>query len=129
MSLKKSLTAKEQGKIDALKKEGYSNWAMAKKIKRSSTVVDNYSRLGVGYCLKRRTGRKSSFNLVTKKRIIHLATEELMSSSQIKTELQLRQSARTIRRVLSSSPSLIYKKYQPKPTQTDVHREVRLSFA
>ena len=36
MSRGKALTAKEKGKIDALKKEGYSNRKIADKIKRSS---------------------------------------------------------------------------------------------
>jgi IS30 family transposase len=54
MSLGTRLTAKEQEKIDDLKKEAYSNRQIAKKIKRSSTVIDNYSRLKGKYGLKER---------------------------------------------------------------------------
>lgn len=129
MSLGKRLTSKEQGKIDALKKEGYSNRQIAKKIKRSAGVVDNYIRLGDRYGLRRKTGRKSSIGQVMKKRIINLASVKQMSSSQIKDELQLEQSSRTIRRVLSNSPTLVFKKYQTKPPLTDTHRTARLTFA
>lgn len=64
-----------------------------------------------------------------KKRIIHLACHELMSSTQIKTELQLAQSPRTIRSILSSSPTFIYKKFKSKPYLTEAHKEARLAFA
>lgn len=129
MSRGNRLTPKDQGKIDALKKEGYSNRQIAIKIKRSAGVVDNYIRLGDKYGLKRKTGRKSSISRVIKKRIINLASVKLMSSSQIKGELQLEQSTRTIRRVLSNSPTLVYKKYKTKPPLNDTHKAARLAFA
>jgi transposase len=46
MSIGKRLQEREQGKIDALKAEGYSNREIAKKIKRSANVVNNYLKLG-----------------------------------------------------------------------------------
>jgi transposase len=129
MSRAKRLTAKEQGKIEALKKEGYSNRSIAKKIKRSPTVVDNYSRLKDNYGLKKKTGRKNTISQVVKKRIIHLASTKLMSSNQIKSELQLPQSARTIRRTLMNTPSLVYKKFKSKPPLTELNKKARLNFA
>ena len=89
MSIGKRLTEREQGKIDALKTEGYSNREVAKKIKRSLRVVNNYLKLGEKYGLKGRRGRKSSVRPVLKKRKSHLACQESMSSAQIKHELQL----------------------------------------
>ena len=56
MSIGKRLTQKEQGKIDTLKSEGYSNREVAKKIKRSLNVVNNYLKLGDKYGLKGRRG-------------------------------------------------------------------------
>ena len=67
--------------------------------------------------------------MVVKKGISYLATNKLMSSRQIKDELQLDLSTRTIRRVLSKNSTLIYKKFQTKHPLTEFHREARLSFA
>ena len=53
MSISIRLTEKEQGRIDALKSEGYSNRNIAKKIKRSHNVVNNYLKLRII-----RTGRE-----------------------------------------------------------------------
>jgi transposase len=129
MSIGKRLTEREQGKIDALKAEGFSNREVAKKIKRSPKVVNNYLKLGEKYGLKGRRDRKSSVRPLLKKRIIHLACQESMSSAQIKGELQLLQSPRTVRRVLSSTPTVMYKKFQSKPVLTEAHKEARLAFA
>lgn len=129
MSRGKQLTAKERGKIDAFKQEGYSNRQVAKKIKRSHSVVDNYLKLGDKYGIKKKTGRKSTITPLTKKRIFQLASEKLMSSGKIKAELQLKQTTRTVQRVLSTSPNHIYKKYATKPPLTESHRKARLSFA
>lgn len=129
MSIGKRLTDREQGKIDALKGEGYSNREVAKKIKRSPKVVNNYLKLGDKYGLKGQRGRKSSVKPVIKKRIIHLACQESMSSAQIKDELQLAQSSRTIRNILSSSPTVVYKKLKSKPPLTEAHKVARLAFA
>jgi transposase len=129
MSIGKRLQEVEQGKIDALKAEGYSNREIAKKIKRSANVVNNYLKLGKKYGLKGCRGRKSSVRPTLKKRIIHLACQELKSSTQIKDELQLSQSTRTIQRILRKSPTVIYKKFESKPALTEAQKEKRLSFA
>lgn len=129
MSLGLRLTEKEQGKIDALKKEGYSNRDIAKKIKRSHSLVDNYIKLGDKYGLKKKRGRKSMVGAVLKKKIIHFASKKLLSSTKIKGELLLKQSARTIRRILSHSSSLVYKKFKSKPPLTENNKKVRLEFA
>lgn len=123
------LTEKEQGKIDALLSENFSKRQIAKKIKRSDNVVRNYIKLGANYGSKVRPGRKSTTIGVTKKRIISLATTELMSARQIKAELGLRQSRRTIQRVLGSCPSLTYKKFKTRPHLTAAHKSARLAFA
>ena len=52
-----------------------------------------------------------------------------MSSGQTKQDLQLNISSRTVRRVLSSSPSVVYKKYQSKPPLTQSHKDSRFEFA
>ncbi len=52
-----------------------------------------------------------------------------MSASQIKHELQLPASTRTIQRVLKQCPTLIYKKFKSRPKLTAAHKLARLVFA
>ena len=68
MSIGIRLTEKEQGRIDALKSEGYSNRDIAKKIKRSHNVVNNYLKLGEKYGRVGKRGRKTKVTPILKKR-------------------------------------------------------------
>lgn len=129
MSSGRRLSEKEKGKIEALRAEGLTYREIAKKIKRSTTVVHNCIKLGKNYGLKRIRGHKSKVTPLTKKRIINLATKNFLSSAKIKSELQLEYSSRTVRRVLNSCPSLVYKKMKTKPPLTKLHKSARYSFA
>ena len=53
----------------------------------------------------------------------------MKSASQIKEELSLPHSIRTIQRVLKKCPSLIYGKHKGRPKLTAKHKEARLEFA
>jgi transposase len=129
MSHGKRLSEKEKGKIDLLKSQNLSHREIAKKIKRSLNVVNNYIKLGDNYGLKAHRGRKSKIVGVQKKRIINLATTRLMSAGQIKQELALPQSTRTIQRVLSKCPSLDYKKFKSRPHLTAAQKAARVAFS
>jgi IS30 family transposase len=129
MSRGRKLSEKEKGKIDLLKSGKLSNRAIAKKMKRSPTVVDNYVKLKDKYGLKRLHGRKSNIAGVLKKRLIHLASHEMMSASKIKHELALPQSTRTIQRVLKNCPTLVYRKFKKRPHLTAAHKSAREEFA
>jgi len=129
MSRKPRLNEKERGKIDLLYSEKLSTREIAKKIKRSHTVVANYIKLKDNYGLKGNRGRVSKITRLTRKRIIHLASDELMSASKIKQDLQLQQTTRTIQRVLKRCPALIYKKFKSRPSLTEAHKSARLEFA
>ena len=129
MSRRPRLTEKEKGKIDLLTSEKRSTREIGKKIKRSHTVVANYLKLKDNYGLKGNCGRVSKLTPLTKKRIIHLASKELMSANMIKHELQLPESKRTITRVLSICPTLIYKKFKSRPMLTARHKAAILEFA
>lgn len=52
-----------------------------------------------------------------------------MTARQIKDELSLNTSERTIQRILKSCPHLIYKKYLKKPQLSEKHKEARMDFA
>ena len=115
------MTQKEQDKIDSLGYEGYVYRDISQNINRSSTVVHNYIKLRTKFGLKVKKCRKWKVTAVLKKQIVPLALTKKLSSSDIKGELLLDESARTIRRILSNSLSLVYKKYKPKPPLTNDH--------
>ena len=129
MSRGNRLSEKEKGKIDILVSEKLSNRVIAKKIKRSRSVVNSYVKLKDNYGLKGLRGRKTKIAGVLKKRIIHLASNESISACKIKQELALPQSTRTIQRVLNRCPTLLYKKHKSRPHLTAAHKSARLSFA
>ena len=56
----KTLSEYEKGKIDAYSEEGRSCRAVAKLLKRSKSVVNNYMRLQKNYGIKKSPGRKKS---------------------------------------------------------------------
>jgi transposase len=128
MSIGKRLSLKEQGKIDSLRQEGYSYREIAGKIKRSSTLVWNYVKKGEKYGLKGKRGRKSMITATLKKKI-HLASSKTLSSNDIKGESKLDESARTVRRILRSCPTLVYKKFKSKPPLSDASKRGRMEFA
>jgi transposase len=123
------LAEKEKLKIEVLKSNGWGIREIARKIKRSPTVVSNYIKLKSKYGLKGNRGRKKSISTLDRKKIIYLASQKKMNANQIKAELRLDQHKRTIQRVLSSCPHLIYKKYKKKPPLTQAHKKARLEFA
>lgn len=123
------LSQREQGKIDALHEKGLSNRQIAKKLKRSSTAIDNYVRAPHLYGIKKRTGRKPILSDREKRHIVKTASNRQVSSSQIVDELCLKVSRWTVNRALNGSGVLKYQKKQSSPALKKAHKEARLDFA
>jgi len=123
------LNLQQRAKIDVLRSEKWSIRRIAKKIRRSTTVVFNYLHLGLKYGLKGNSGRKKIISNINRKKIISLASQKKMSARQIKAELLLDQSVRTVQRVLRSCPHLIYQKFMKKPRLNKDNKSSRLEFA
>ena len=85
MSKGKRLSEYEKGKIDGLKKNKLSGGRIAKIIKRSKTVVNNYIKLKEKYGLKGKRGRKKSLSKRTQNLIARLCSNKMTSASKIKS--------------------------------------------
>lgn len=129
MSRGKRLSQLEQGKIQALRSQGLTYRQINKKIKRSCCVIHNYYKSPHTYGLKGNRGRKSTFTATDKRHIFRLASNQSISARQIKIQLGLKQSTRTIQRILAIYPTLIYKKLKKRPYMTEVHKIKRLEWA
>lgn len=129
MSLGKRLSEREKGKIDALLASKKSDREIAKIIKRSKTVVGNYRRLGSRYGLKGKRGRKKLYTPRQMRSIVRIASNKSISAGQIKDQIKLPGSVRTLQRHLSGSRTLVLTKFRKKPVLTKQHASARLEWA
>lgn len=129
MAKQKILNLSEKTKIDVYRSEGYSNRAIAKKIGRSPTVVDNYIKDPEGYG-KNFKGRVSlSLSTYEKRKIIRIASNSALSLSKIRAQAGVEASKSSVRRVIKSCEYLKYLKLQKKPPLNAPRKEKRLQFA
>ena len=132
MPRKKPPTFEERGKILAFKETGLSNRAIAKKINRSHSVVDNFIRLKENYNKKKSTGRPEKLSNRDKRIILRNASNSALSVRNIMDESAIdrtKTSVRTVQRFLKKSPNIKRKKMQKKPPLTKRHQQQRLNFA
>ena len=102
MAKQQILNLSEKNKIDVYRSEGYSNRAIAKKIGRSSTVVDNYIKDPEGYG-KNCKGRVSlSLSMYEKRKIIRIASTSALSLSKIRAQAGVEASKSSVCRVIKS---------------------------
>lgn len=98
-----SLSIVEKTKIDVLHSEKYSNRQIAKRLKRSDTVIDNYIKDPAKYGTKKSSGRKKKLNSRQKRAVIRLASNKVISSREIVRELELPVCRKTVLNVLRFS--------------------------
>ena len=125
----KTLSEYEKGKIDAYSEEGRSCRAVAKLLKRSKSVVNNYMRLQKNYGIKKSPGRKKKLNKRAVRSILRSLSNQSKSIAILKSELDLNASRTTIWRVAAGCPYLKNQKMKPRPALTEAHIQARLKFA
>ena len=103
----KHLTNEELAVIKAYKDTGLSNWEIAKKIKRSPKVVNNYFKIGVNYGAYKGSGGKRKIDNRTKQVIVRCAAAQHMIASQIRADLQLPVSVKCVRQILHEDPNTV----------------------
>lgn len=129
MSSGKRLSEYERGKIDGLRLQKKTSREIAKILKRSKTVVNNYLKLKENYGKQGRRGRKKILSKRVISHIGRICSNKIVSASKIKSELGLVCSVRTVRRTIRNIPHLVYSKLQKKPKLTKIHIEQRLRFS
>jgi transposase len=111
----KYLTDFEKGQITAYNREGKPRLEIAQLINISKTVVTNFLNKKEKYGIKRPTKGNSKLTNRDKRRIFRLASNELVTSTDIKNSLNLSVTTRTIRNHLSKSPNYNFSKLKKKP--------------
>ena len=124
----KRLTNEELAVFKAYKDTGLSNREIAKKIKRSPKVVNNYFKIGVNYGAYKGSDGIRKIDNRTKRVIVRRAAAQHMTASLIRADLQLPVSGQRVRQILHEDPNTVWKKRKPKPKLTARHKEVRLQF-
>lgn len=124
----KRLNEKEKGKIEILASQDVTMTAIADQIGRSRGVVTSFTKNPELYGTFKHLGRPKKLSQRVRRRICELASNKSISAAQIKDELKLDVSVRTISRILRSSENLTYKKMLCKPPLTPAHKKARWDF-
>jgi transposase len=123
------LTDIEKGQIIGYYNSGKSQREIGRLIGRSQTVVKNFLRKKENYGIKKPTKGNSKLSPSDKRQILRTARAGNLTSTDIKAELEVSVTPRTIRNVLSLDPNLKFGKMKSKPQLTEKHKKARLEFA
>ena len=104
------LTAREQGQIDLLHQQNNSNREIARQLKRSPKVINNYLSAPSKYNRIKRTGREKKLSVRIRDKIARVASNKNTSTTKIINDLCLQISRWTVNRVLSDTQYLKFKK-------------------
>lgn len=129
MSKGTQLSETERSTILALRSTNMSAEKIAKQVNRSANVVRTFLKSPVTYGTKKSTGRPRLLSKRTSRKLQFEAGKTGSSARDLKTELNLDVSIRTVQRVLNTCNYLTYCKKKTAPKLTNRHRENRLSFA
>lgn len=106
-----SLSDEEHGKIIAFHRAKRSRPRIAKKLKRSRAVVQNFLHFPGAYGSEKRTGRPSKLTSAGIGLLIREASKGLFGSDQLCQALQLSVQARRVRHIMHDYPTLRYKTF------------------
>lgn len=125
----KKLTEYERGQIIALKNEGLSNREVAKRIKRSANVVDNFVKNKENYGIKKSPGRPRALSKREERAILRAASNSTHSAAAIAKEAGVQTNVRNVQRLLKMSHIISRRKLKRKLPLTQQHINARLQFA
>ncbi|PIC13683.1 hypothetical protein B9Z55_027551 [Caenorhabditis nigoni] len=125
----KCLTELEKGYIAGLKAAGYSNRSVADVMGRSRCLINAYTKNPELYGQKKHIGRPPKTTSRERRMILRAASNSILSSTQIKTQLKLDVSSKTVRRVIKKSRFIRRYKMRRAPFLSAEHRQKREQFA
>ncbi|POM70640.1 transposable element Tc3 Transposase [Phytophthora palmivora] len=120
----RALTEREKGAIVALQKQGLSERAIAKAVKRSRPVVHSFLVDPAAYNTIKRPGPAKKMTPTAERRLLREA-----SPAKLKKQLELPISERRIREILRANPNFKFEKRMASPVLTKKHKEARLMWA
>jgi len=124
----KRLTEKEQGKALALFAEGFSQVAIAKRLQRSRSVIQNLLRDPDAYGQTKRPGRKPVLSGPAKRALLRAARKGEMSANQLRIHFKLPIKLSRVKEILRKEPSLAWKPMVRAPAMTESHVKNRLRW-
>jgi hypothetical protein len=92
-------------------------------------VVKNFLLKKENYGIKKPIKGNSKLTSHDKRQILRKVRTEKSTSTQIKAELNLNVTPRTVKNVLSKDPNFRFGKMKSKPKLTKEHKKTRLDFA
>ena len=125
----RKLTEYKKGQIDTLKSRNASSGEIARHIKQSDFVVNNYLKNKDTYKSNKSTGRPQSLTQPARRRLIQSAENKSLSASRLHDMLDLTASVLTIQRCLSKAQNLVRRKVVRKPMLNKMHLVTRMAFA
>jgi len=129
MGRARPLSMEEWGKIKTFKECGLSNRKISRRLKRSSTVVDNFVKLGQNYNSKKSTGRPQILTDREKRVILRVASNSALSARGIIDQSCVKIGIRNVQRLLKRKLMLIRKKLLRKPLLNDRNKNAILNFS
>ncbi|XP_055604196.1 uncharacterized protein LOC129752442 [Uranotaenia lowii] len=115
MAKDRYLSESEQKVALELKKTGMSNREIARRIKRSETVIRNLLKKGEKYVVKKKTKGNTKISNRERNQILELARTGRYNATEIKQELRLPITNKRIAQILRGSGQLKYTKKAKKP--------------
>ena len=123
------LTNSERAVILALKEQALSNRLIAKKLKRSSNVVNNFLRSPENYGKRVQKGRPAALSERDKRSILKIASNSMLTARQIVAEAGIQTNVRNVQRLIKKSKRIKRLRIKRKPALKVIHRTRCLSFA
>ena len=120
------LSEKEKGKFLAYTASGISKREIARRIRRSITVITNFitKKDNYGKCYK---GRSRIMDARTRRKLRNVSSNKQITTKQMKIELNTKASLTTIRRELTFM-KICHKKMKRSPKLTSAHKLRRMEF-
>jgi transposase len=129
MGRAKPLSNEKRGKITAFKECGLSNREISRRLNRSSTVIDNFIKIGQNYNFKKSTGRPKVLTDREKRAILRVASNSALSARGILDQCGVKTGIRNVQRLIKRTLTLIRKKLLRKPPLNKLNKNVRLNFS
>ncbi len=118
-----------EGRIDALTKEKYGYQAIANKITKSKTAVHNYLNPGKRHGVNSTFGRPPLLFERAKQALVNCAKGPGMTAKKVAAHTGVRESVRTVQRVLQHDPEMAWGKPKVRLSLTKRVIGLRLQLA
>lgn len=122
------LTDEERGLIKGMSQSGMKVGQIAASVKRHRNTIMNFLKNPNNYGATKRSGRISTIDNRSKRRIQQLATNIHMSCRQIKVELGLNATKQRVHQIIRQDLGLKYENRVPKPRLKQHHKIARIAF-